>query len=155
MDHAALFATFHHGEAWNGPNNSKLQSVAIEEYHCPQDVDSPATDTSYVAVVGPGTAWPDGAPANLKDITDGHADTILLVEVENSGIHWMEPRDLHIVQRAPGVNPAKGQGISSSHKHAANVCFADGHVTPLPDGISEAELQSLLLIADGKPRKDK
>src|SRR5262249_22208558 len=51
----------------------------------------------------------------LDDITDDHESTVMLVEVADSGLHWMEPRDLHILQMAPTINPKGGRGMSSRH----------------------------------------
>ena len=45
------------------------------------------------AITGPGTAFGDDEsepPARLQDID---RDTILVVEVRNSGVHWMQPDD--------------------------------------------------------------
>ena len=53
---------------------------------------------------------------------DGLENTILLVEVVNSGISWMEPRDLTIAEAIQGMNawvkqPNKaGNSISSYHQ---------------------------------------
>jgi prepilin-type processing-associated H-X9-DG protein len=55
----------------------------------------------------------------------------------NSGIHWMEPRDLHVLQMAPTINAKSGQGLSSAHNGGAHVLLADGAVRFL----SERRLQ--------------
>src|SRR5207244_10573632 len=53
-------------------------------------------DTSYLALVGPGTAWPGATPIKLNDLGDRAARTIMVLEVAGSKINWMEPRDLEI-----------------------------------------------------------
>jgi prepilin-type processing-associated H-X9-DG protein len=107
--------------------------------------------TSYVAVVGPDTAWPGARSTKLGDITDGTSNTLLVVEVADSGIHWMEPRDLHVLQMAPTVNPQAGQGISSRHPGGAQASLADGSVRYLSEELSEEKLRALLTIAGGEP----
>ncbi len=72
--------------------------------------------TSYVAVVGPNTIWPGRASTKLTDIRDGTANTAIVVEIVDSGIHWMEPTDLDMSTMAMSINPPEGVGISSSHR---------------------------------------
>ena len=92
-----LAGGFHFDEPWDSPNNRKLHQ--LEPYtvlHCPSHPDGmDSTDTHYVAVVGPGTVFPiDGTSRRLADVSDGPGDTLIVVEVANAGIHWMEPKDL-------------------------------------------------------------
>lgn len=146
----ALYDQYHFDEPWNGPNNSKLADQIPEIYRCFGD-DKPRICTSYVAIVGPHTLWPGPEPRALDRIPDGAVNTLLIVEVHNSGIHWMEPRDLHIGQMAMSINPKAGQGISSPHAGGANVMFADGHGGPLPEDIKTNLLRQLIDIDDGMP----
>ncbi len=139
----------HRDEPWNGPHNIKLSQMVLAELHCPKDP-GPVTDTSYVAIVGPGTIWPGTGKVKESQITDGKSNTILLVEVANSGINWMEPRDLDLKNRAPGVNPTSGLGVSSMHPGCVCVLFADGRITTLDEHISDQDLQALLTIAGGE-----
>ena len=105
LEGSVLYEAYDFNEPWDGPNNRKLADVALRTFSCPVEADKPVTTTSYVAVVGPHTAWPGAQPSRFDDFTDGTSNTLLVVEVKGSGIHWMEPRDLHVVQTAPGVNP--------------------------------------------------
>jgi hypothetical protein len=139
----------HPDEPWNGPNNIKLSKAVPEWLHCPSDT-GPATDTSYVAVVGPGTAWPRTVPTSLSQISDGTSKTVIVVEVANSGINWMEPRDLGSANRAPGINSTTGMGVRSSHPHHACVLYADGSTRALEQTISDEQLRALFTIAGGE-----
>jgi len=76
--------------------------------------------------------------------------TLQLVEVANSGIHWMEPRDLHVGQMAPTVNPRAGQGISSGHKGGAIGLLADGSVRFLSENLPAETIRGLLTIQGGE-----
>lgn len=117
-------------EAWDGPNNGKLTQISPHVFDCPSDSQLARSSgglTSYVAVVGPHSAWPGATPRKLSEFKD-ESNTILVVEAANSGIHWAEPRDLNLGQMPMGINPPRGQGISSEHPSGANVLFADGHV---------------------------
>ena len=151
IEEQPLYDQYRFDEPWDGPNNRKLAGRSLSIFRCPETEDPKSTMTDYVAVIGPNTVWPEEGTTTLDDITDGSSNTILLVEVKNSGIHWMEPRDLHVRQMAPGINPAAGQGIASRHSGVANVLFADGSVHCLPDDFSEADLEAMRTPAGGEP----
>ena len=62
----------------------------------------------------------------------------------------MEPRDLHVVQMAPTINPKHGQGISSNHAGGAHAALADGTTRWLSDSLPPETLERLLKKADGE-----
>ena len=146
LEMKGIYDKYDFDEPWDGPNNSKLHNVIMSCYHCPDDTTAASdTDTNYVVVVGPGTIFPGEEPLGFSDIGDGTSNTIMVVEVANSGIHWMEPRDLHVTQMAPTINPPTGQGISSNHPNLANVAFGDGSVHVLgTKQLTPKQLQALL-----------
>jgi prepilin-type processing-associated H-X9-DG protein len=150
MEEKALHDQYRFDEPWDGPNNRKLHDIAIPVFRCPSERAGAETDTSYFAVIGPGTAWGKDRSTTFGDITDGASRTIMVVEVANSGIHWMEPRDLHVLQMAPGINPKSGQGISSAHVAGANILFADGAVHFLAEDLPPEKIKAMLTIAGGE-----
>jgi prepilin-type processing-associated H-X9-DG protein len=93
--------------------------------------------TSFVAVAGPDTAFTSIATVQGQGIALDRPnlslhqlphDLILMVEVRDSGIHWMEPRDPELQTMTPGINTDPVRGISSPHPGGAHVLFADGTV---------------------------
>jgi prepilin-type processing-associated H-X9-DG protein len=150
LDQVALYKTYHFDEPWDGPNNRKLHSIPMPIYQCPSDGAGSPTTTSYVAVVGAGTAWPGATSTKLTDFTDGPSETIMLVEMANSGIHWMEPKDLDFATIPLAFNPKSGKGISSGHASGVNVAFADGSVHFLADDLSPGVVRALLTIHGGE-----
>jgi hypothetical protein len=75
----------------------------------------------------------------------------MLVEVADSDINWMEPRDLSFDQAIVDVNVDKRHGISSNHPGIACVSFADGHQMYLGQGdVSAQALKAMLTIAGGE-----
>ena len=126
IDQRALYDEYKFDEPWDGPNNSKLHNRVVECFACPSDEQTIPGQTSYLAVVGAETAWPAPGKAKTEDFFDGRSNTLLIVEVANSGIHWMEPRDLDFATMSFQVNPSAGRGISSHHPGCAVVTYADG-----------------------------
>jgi hypothetical protein len=149
MEAGHLYKQYRFDEPWNGPHNRKLAARPVDAFRCPADTGR-ETDSSYFVVVGPKTVFPGAVPIRIKDITDGTFSTILLVEAADSGINWLEPRDLSYVEAIRGLNPKSGWGISSHHKGGgACVVFADGSPEMLRDGIPVEQLRLLLERNDG------
>ena len=150
LDLEGLYKQYHFDEPWDGPKNRKLHSIPMPIYRCPSDGPVSQTMSSYVAVVGAGTAWPGATSAKLADFSDGANQTIMLVEMVNSGIHWMEPKDLDFAKMPMAINAKSGKGISGEHARGANVAFADGHIEFLKDDTSPALFRALLTIHGGE-----
>jgi prepilin-type processing-associated H-X9-DG protein len=154
------YKQYQFGEPWDGPNNSKFTDTWLLLYFCPVDhyyyscsESYELTKTSYVAIVGPKTAWQGDKPVKLSDLPDGGRHTLLLVETANSNIDWRQPVDLTVEQAAVGINHEPGPSISSRHVFdyyfyqplkGANVAFADGHVAFVPDDLPPEKLRALL-----------
>jgi hypothetical protein len=160
IEEQPLYDDYRFDEPWDGPNNRLLVNRMPRLYRCPSEsqTDPPSLMTSYLAIVGPETVWPDGKARKIGDIQDGTSNTLLVVESHNSGIHWMEPRDLHTGQMAREINPLHGQGICSCHGMSndqgigkmAQAALADGSVRSLEIDLSREELEALLTIAGGE-----
>jgi prepilin-type processing-associated H-X9-DG protein len=150
LEHKALHSQYRFDEPWDGPNNRKLHNIELKYFQCPsQENPRPNTETNYLAVVGPKTVWPAGnSYVRDADIIDGLSNTILVVEVADSGIHWMEPRDLHVNQMPMAINAPRGQGISSRHPGGAMIGFADGGVRFLRSDLQPEALRAALTSRD-------
>jgi hypothetical protein len=151
LEQSALYRQYRFDEPWDGPNNSQLHLERIRLYECPSD-NCLSRNTSYVVVTGAKTIWPGATPTKLADIKDGPNNTIILVEVHNSGIHWMEPRDLDIAKMPMAINASKGVSISSVHHPAgfANVVFADSQAERIPNTASAKSIRAALTISGGE-----
>ena len=149
-------------EPWNSPSNLSL--VRRNDgyfYHCPDDRPQEAT-TNYLAVMGAATAWPASASTRLQDFSNP-SRSILVVESANTGIHWLEPRDLEFDELQLTIHAASwigfssrtsnpGQAISSGHPRGANVVFADGSLEFLATETSPELLKKMLVIGDSAPK---
>lgn len=151
LERQDLFNAYRWDEPWNGPNNKKLHKEFRSLCNCPKDVHQTGTGlTSYLALVGPQTAFPHVGTRSLSDITDGPDKTILLVEVHNSGIHWLEPRDISPAQYEALIRKASPNHFPRNHPGYGIVSYADGTVSTIPDTISPSDLRALMTIADGE-----
>jgi hypothetical protein len=168
-----LFKTIDRKSPWDSFANNAvypgvpLSDVEIETFQSPleaEGVKSPA-DTSYFAVVGDETLWPETGSASLEDIPDGPENTILLIEAVGRGVRWCEPRDLTIDEAvdllAEGSLREKGswqtwvdRGFFLSVRYksdgifARSVAFADGSVRILYP-LGDRELARALLTRNG------
>jgi prepilin-type processing-associated H-X9-DG protein len=150
LEQSPLHDRYNSNEPWDSPSNRTLGSAMPPTYRCPSEAGAGSMETNYVMIVGKGTAG--GLPneaVSFADITDGTSNTILIVEVTGSGIHWMEPRDLSLEDIARGINDGSGKCISSNHPGGANIALCDGSVRFLSQTIDPVVLRSLILRSDG------
>jgi prepilin-type processing-associated H-X9-DG protein len=150
MDGAPAHEQYDFAQPWDGPKNKKLVTPS-REYTCLCDDTRANATTSYVALTAPNSPWGRSWSATPgKD-----KNPAMVVEVANSGICWMEPRDLSLHQACAGLNPKSGIGISSKHvlpgeffRHdafaGAHVLFADGSVRFVPAGCPPDLLKGVL-----------
>ncbi|MGL4422051.1 MAG: DUF1559 domain-containing protein [Gemmataceae bacterium] len=142
-----LHQEYNFAEPWDGPNNSKLAERMPRLYRFHSSSKKPSnTTTNYLAVVGPETIWRGTPPVKEIDVTDGVAQTILIVENNGAGVHWMEPRDLTLADMEWKLNHP--QGISSPYDRPA-VATADGTLHRLLPELPPATLRALLTFRAG------
>jgi prepilin-type processing-associated H-X9-DG protein len=157
-----LFRQYRFDEPWNSPHNFALasgvplgMSGVVPLFHCICDRDSDRMDTSTVMVVGKGTISDGPTATSFKDITDGASYTILVAEMSESGIHWMEPRDLSFKDMSFRINdPTTKWCIRSKHGRSAHVGMCDGSVKGLSEDMDPAFIKGCLTIAGGEKIED-
>lgn len=154
LENRNLYDQYRFDEPWNGPNNSRLASEMPEYYQCRASRNGQLgpPPTRYVAVVGPGTVWPDAKSTRFADIADGFGNTILIVETSNAPVHWMEPRDLDLRTMNLSINPKAGKAISSKHPSGgAHAAMVDASVVFLSEKkCTPNTLRALLTISGGE-----
>lgn len=120
---------------------------------------SDSGDTDYsphammMALTGPGTAFGDGKESP-KSISDLDSDTILLVEVANSGIHWADPGDLNILELPRTINDESGKGISCRNQDGFLIAFADGAIWSISEDVPFDDLAKFFTV-DGAKQHDR
>ncbi len=144
-----LYDRYDMSESWNGLENRLLHEIDVHFWSCADDSSSAAGMTNFVAITGPGTAWPGpNQSSRISDFKDGPGNSIMVVEIRNSDIHWMEPRDLEIRTLKFAINSDAKNSISSRHFDGAIVVSVDGAVEYLSNQETEARLRKMVLIAD-------
>ncbi|HEV3120634.1 MAG TPA: DUF1559 domain-containing protein [Isosphaeraceae bacterium] len=148
LEQLEVYNAYNFSEPWNGPNNSKLAGRIGSIFRRPESNEDP-TKTSFVAIVGAETAFPGARALKLDDIGDGTSNTIIFVEIPNSDISWMEPRDLAFDQMSFKVNPPHGRAIGSPYG-AARIALVDGSVRSLKDKVDPKVLRALITAKGGE-----
>jgi hypothetical protein len=157
-----IYDQYKFDEPWNSPHNRALGEKAHTAwFHCPSGPHtehSPITD--YVVVVGEGTAFPGSRSTSMDDFQDGLEDSILIVEIANSNIHWMEPRDLDFNTMSFTIDDRSRPSISSPHPCGPGALFADYHklsyghhtslICRLHTSLSPASIKAMLTISGGE-----
>jgi hypothetical protein len=150
LERSDLSSAYRFDEPWNGPNNARLADK-IGSIFLRSGLD-PATrhTTSFVAVVGPETAWPGARAMRRDEIGDGTSDTLLVVEVPDGEIPWMAPIDLAFDRMSFRINDGSGRGLGS-RLGGARVVSVDGSVRTLPDDLPPDLLRALLTANGHEP----
>jgi hypothetical protein len=159
IDRPDLFAQYNLREPWNGPNNSKLAASMPDVFRCPSQAGGPAVETHYFVVVDQKTAWPPGGGCTMLGITDGTSRTLMLIEVPDKSINWMEPLDLtldeavkELTSKARTRHADTDTSLFTSRGPVRNVAFCDGRVTLLPQILDAEHATALLTVAGRDPR---
>jgi hypothetical protein len=151
VESQSLYEKYRFDEPWDGPNNRLLLDEMPQVYACPSNRRTDATGrtaTSYVAVVGPETAWPIARGRHLREFADGTSNTLLVLETHGPPIPWMEPRDLSFEEAVAVLAASEPNDYGHVHRgffydggYGRNVALADGAVQFvgfLPAGIAQA-----------------
>jgi hypothetical protein len=115
-------------------SQSAPMGIAVQEGKAPMDITFPMQ-----------TAFPGAEAVGLGKIVDGSANTIAVIEIQNSDIEWAEPRDIDIDSistdpTAPNYVDLEG-GVA--------VVFADG-TTRILRGLTLEDFKKLLTRDGGE-----
>lgn len=127
--------------AWNESPNTALSAIPIPYMMSPLDTDSPPNHTSYLAISGPEAGFDPSRQLTLADMVDGTSNTIAVIEVPNSGVIWMEPRDISIDEAV--------QRIKSSTR-PVNALMMDGSVQPISPDVPPDKLRAMMTRNGGE-----
>jgi hypothetical protein len=150
LDEQGLAAQYDMNEPWNGPNNMLLARQMPAVYGCPADQAIEYNETSYVVPTGSGTAFQGDKPMDPSKFRDGMAQTLIVVEMANSSINWLQPRDFDGDAKGWRMNVAN-DGLGSLHPNGGmHALLADGTVVHLSDTIPADQLRGLATVDGGE-----
>lgn len=147
-----LYDEYRLDEPWNGPHNHTLITKMPAVFACPSVRKAPPGITKFLAPVGRKTAWPEQYCAQLGDFADGTSNTVQVIEVPDSDVLWLEPRDLTYTESLARVSQSNGIESSMPHDKSEgfHTAFADGSVRFITPQLSVATWRSLLSINGGR-----
>lgn len=89
-----LYDQYNLNEPWDSDNNKKVLLQMPAVFRSPQDNEK-SFHTSYFAVTGPQTMFADAKGTRFEQVTDGLANTVMLVETK-ADIPWTKPADVEV-----------------------------------------------------------
>ena len=145
LEQTPLYEAIRLDEPWNSPHNTAFHRESIRIFQCPS-MDYRPGECAYSVIVGPGTVFEeDGQSISVDDITNGTANTILLVERAVPLDCWMDPtREITLDEAKKGVD-VSSDGIGSRHPGGTNAAFCDSSVRFLINTITPPLLEEKLI----------
>lgn len=117
---------------WDDPSQKHWHDRAMWTYCFQEDV-----TTNVMALVGKGTAFESGKSFVVRDLPN---DLILLIEVQGTGVHWMQPVDLEIGQLVDILDGKEVNVSLGTSEDGFIVAFLDGEVWMLSHATPKDEL---------------
>ncbi len=124
VEHADVYRQYNFDEPWNSPHNLKLaEAINLNLFQCPSGPDRERNCyTNYCVVVSDDSYFPGTQTTSLHQ-TAVRSSAIALVEINQSDIHWMEPRDIKI----ESFGLRRGPQAGSPHPSGIGTMRANGH----------------------------
>lgn len=162
----AFYDAYDFREAWNAPSNillaDEIPEVPISSadekyagvlydaaYFCYRCPSAPQSQnrwlTNYVMLIDDRPGKPNGPPNRPGSVPPpfDQKSAVIIIEIADSDIHWMEPRDVLLSELSMKINDRSKRSLSSYHGGAC-VTHADGSVELLDDATTEERVRALL-----------
>jgi hypothetical protein len=142
LGYDALYREFRRTEPWDSPHNKQLIGRIPPEFQSPERRDG---RTNYLAPSGRTVAFSGSEGVERGSLSDGLADTILVVEAdEQQAVPWTRPDDLPFDESAPrrGLGELRGDGFLAA--------LGSGGVVLVPESLDEATVRALFTVAGGE-----
>jgi prepilin-type processing-associated H-X9-DG protein len=133
----ALYEQFKLDEAWDSPHNKPLLDRMPAVFRCSTFKQGAPDTTIYQVLIGPKTMFESGAGLRPSAVTDGLANTLLVVE-SHAPIAWTQPSALTYKPRTPI------EGLGGIHPGGFNALFGDGSVRFIKSTVPADVLEALV-----------
>ena len=153
LEQKTLYDQIDFSVPWDDPANKPLSNRQLWAYQCPGHPQAGQGNfTTYVAIVGPETMWPGAQSRRFREVKDGIASTIVIIEIARSDIAWAEPRDLTVDEILAAYDAGDVTGMASFHpRDVSMVGYADFHARPIDmQNINRETLRAMLSVAGGE-----
>ncbi len=104
FSYSTLYSAYSFHEPWNGPSNTKLAASVPWAFYCPSD---PSIQGADDQLCGRHRSW--DRMGRLSHHGERRHE-LLVVEVANSNINWMEPQDFTLEEACRGVGDGSRPG---------------------------------------------
>jgi hypothetical protein len=152
MGEEALYAKYRFDEPWDGPNNRLLANQLEQPFIFCFPNCSPKQNrdcTNYVAVVGKDTAFPGATPTDPTKLKDDMRSIIFLVEIGESDIHWMEPRDVSVDELIDARTGTTSSRLAGHDRIGPQISFPY-HSFRLKKPLPAALFKSMVTVSGGE-----
>ncbi len=163
LESQPFYDRYDFSEPWNGPHNGQLGDDIPDTWYefdgtpyqavlCPPWYRCPGTPkaqnrwlTNYVMLIDDRPGKPNGPPNLPGSVppSPNPGSAVMVIEIADSDIHWMEPRDVLLSELSLKINDRSKRSLSSYHGGAC-IALADGTVEILDDATTEERVRELL-----------
>ena len=153
LENTELYERFHQDEPWDSPHNLPLAELMPEVFSCKSGVgELGPTQTVYMVPVNQNPPSPSptdyrlaferNGPTRFRDMLDGLANTIMLLEGKKTeAVVWTQPRDIDVDLSSPLAT------LGDVHTGGSHVLMADGACVFITNKIDEKLLAALFTRA--------
>jgi hypothetical protein len=127
---------------WNAPTNRSFAASLIRGFGCADVSGKQPQDTNLFAVSGPGTAFDPSKTVRASDLSD---DLLLVMEVTNSGVNWMEPGDYELEELSTWHGKLR-DFVKPNIGDRVHILFADGEIWAISGDTPVERLQPFFTI---------
>ena len=143
LDDDKLMGDYSFEHAWDSPENMVFHARSFEPFQLPGGAPSSRLNhTGFMVIVGTDTLFPGGGRRITRTSAADESQTLLVVEVADSGVHWLEPRDLDRGTMTFQVNGSADGEISDERTAGGWVVRESGEVSFLADDTPADDVES-------------